>query len=161
MKMTKEQEQGFIKFWTLWPKRVAKADAMKAWTAVDPKEYPAIFEAVPCHFEQPNWKKDGMAYAPYPATWLRGKRWEDEVKTPEDRDIELLIESLQKNEFKPADIPEQLINRFRDMCEKARGTCMAPNPCNWIGFHHALVKGMITEAMLRSALMNAKKPEKK
>ncbi len=101
MKMTKEQEQGFITFWTLWQKRVAKADAMKAWMQIDPREYPAIFAAVPVHFKQPTWSKDGMTYVPYPASWLRGRRWEDEL-------------SVQKQTSKLENVASMVMDAIQD-----------------------------------------------
>ena len=31
------------------------------------------------------WKDKDLQYIPYPATWLNGRRWEDEIEAPGDR----------------------------------------------------------------------------
>lgn len=77
----------FETFWAIYPKKVAKADARKAWAqtkSVRPdiaKLVLAIQQA--CKTEQ--WMRGNGQFIPYPATWLRGERWDDvhEVKLPD------------------------------------------------------------------------------
>ena len=77
----------FDKFWSAYPKKVAKADARKAWeqTKKFRPDLDTVIKAIhqACKTEQ--WMRQGGAFIPYPATWLRGERWEDihEVKLPD------------------------------------------------------------------------------
>ncbi len=72
-------EEVFDDFWKAYPRRVAKKEARKAWSRIKPEVYEQIFAALETHKRQEQWMKDGGAYIPYPATWLNGERWEDEV----------------------------------------------------------------------------------
>lgn len=74
---------GFDAFWRAYLRRVAKADAIKAWNQLNPdtETQAAILAALAWQFDpavNPKWLEDGRAFAPYPATYLRGWRWEDE-----------------------------------------------------------------------------------
>jgi hypothetical protein len=76
-----EAQQAFARFWQVWPRKVAKAKAEKAWTklAPDPEMEARILAAVAAQANTPGWVKDGGAFIPHAATWLNGRRWEDEV----------------------------------------------------------------------------------
>ena len=67
----------FSDFWGMYPRRVAKKDARKAWDKINPKLHNQILTAL---FEWSRiWKDRGeIEYIPYPASWLNGERWEDE-----------------------------------------------------------------------------------
>ena len=68
----------FEDFWTLYPRRVAKRDALKAWAKVPASEHLAVVIATAAWRRV--WLKRGeLDYIPYPATWLNGWRWEDEL----------------------------------------------------------------------------------
>ena len=68
----------FDLFWKAYPKKKAKGDAEKAWKSVKAdKHIDAILLAVEQQKQSPEWLKDGGQFIPHPATWLRGKRWED------------------------------------------------------------------------------------
>ena len=69
----------FDQFWQLYPRRVAKADARKAWAKIKPADRQKIIEVLPEHLKQDQWTKDGGTFIPYPASWLNGERWEDEL----------------------------------------------------------------------------------
>jgi hypothetical protein len=70
----------FEEFWTAYPKKKAKEEARKAWSKLKPDEDlgKAILQAVESAKRSPDWTKDKGKYIPYPATYLNGKRWEDE-----------------------------------------------------------------------------------
>lgn len=75
--------EGFARFWAIWPNRVAKKAAEKAWrqhaTSVELEE--CILAAVERQKrERAECAKRGQWVPewPYPATWLRGERWTDE-----------------------------------------------------------------------------------
>lgn len=77
---TKKQEQLFAQFWAEYPKKVARKDAEKTWSKIPLDDL--LFKRIMAGLEKargsPNWIKDKGQYIPHPATWLNGKRWEDE-----------------------------------------------------------------------------------
>lgn len=72
---------GFAEFWSAWPRKVGKAQAEKAWSKLHPSDdlVTAILRAIAAQSRSPQWLKDGGQFIPHPATWLNGKRWEDET----------------------------------------------------------------------------------
>ncbi|MCY1391375.1 hypothetical protein D9M71_62140 [compost metagenome] len=79
-----EPLDGFDAFWSRYPRKTAKQAAVKAWAKLKPDAalIARITESLAKHCLSHDWLKDGGQYVPHPATWLNGKRWEDEVKTP-------------------------------------------------------------------------------
>jgi len=71
----------FEEFWKVYPKKVAKADARKAWqqTKTVRPELSKLIMAIQSHCRTEQWMRNSGAFIPYPATWLRGERWEDEL----------------------------------------------------------------------------------
>jgi hypothetical protein len=69
----------FDKFWATYPKKVAKADARKAWLQTKDvrPDITTVINAVTAACKTEQWMKSGGAFIPYPATWLRGERWDD------------------------------------------------------------------------------------
>ena len=74
----------FDEFWEIWPKRKAKQDAVKAWKKlkVTSELFEVMRHAIERGMQSNDWQKDGGSYIPNPATWLNGKRWEDETVIP-------------------------------------------------------------------------------
>lgn len=72
----------FARFWALYPNRKGKQNAEKAWgkLAVTPAMFELITAALALQVTSAEWTKDGGQYIPHPATWLNGKRWDDEVR---------------------------------------------------------------------------------
>ena len=73
-------------FWPAYPRKVAKEAARKAAAKVlaagaDPAEVMAGLEAARASDQ---WTRDGGRYVPHPATWLNGRRWEDEAIAADD-----------------------------------------------------------------------------
>lgn len=76
----KEDIYPFDEFWSAYPKKKAKEAAKKAWNKLKPDETlgKAIIQAVTESAKTKDWLKENGKYIPYPATYLNGKRWEDE-----------------------------------------------------------------------------------
>ena len=74
--------EGFEAFWKTYPRKTAKANALKAWAKLKPNAELAtkIMQSVAYHCVCADWVKDGGQFIPHPATWLNGKRWEDELR---------------------------------------------------------------------------------
>ena len=70
----------FEEFWKSYPKRKSKVAALRAWKKASCK--PPINDLVRIIERQKKsqeWKKDQGKYIPYPATWLNGGCWNDEL----------------------------------------------------------------------------------
>lgn len=63
--------------WILYPRKVAKLEAKKAWAKIDPRNHVAVLVALVDW--RPVWKDKDQEFLPHFATWLRGERWEDEL----------------------------------------------------------------------------------
>ena len=76
----KEDIYPFDEFWKAYPKKKAKEAARKAWVKLKPDEAlgKEIIQAVIKSAKTKDWLKENGKYIPYPATYLNGKRWEDE-----------------------------------------------------------------------------------
>ena len=72
--------QGFDEFWLAYPRKTAKATALKSWARLIKTEQVKAMEALPVHKKQPGWIKD-PTYIPHASTWLNQKRWEDELES--------------------------------------------------------------------------------
>lgn len=71
----------FDEFWLVYPKKKSKADAEKAWRklAPSPELCQQIQASIAAQLGSEDWRKDGGKFIPFPATWLNGRRWEDET----------------------------------------------------------------------------------
>lgn len=74
----------FDEFWKLYPKKVGKAQAEKAWKKlkVDEALLETMKKAIERQKRSKQWKD--KQFIPYPATWLNGRRWEDELEERTD-----------------------------------------------------------------------------
>ncbi len=76
----KESISSFSTFWTAYPRKVSKASALKSWQKINPDSslQGEILKAIEWQSVQPDWQKENGKFIPHPATWLNGRRWEDE-----------------------------------------------------------------------------------
>lgn len=74
----------FDAFWAVYPRKAAKKGAEAAWRTLAPSAtlQTEIIAAVERQKTSRQWTRDRGQYIPYPATWLNGRRWEDQ---PEDQ----------------------------------------------------------------------------
>lgn len=72
---------GFALFWQEYPRKAAKAAALKAWQKLNPSPelVERILDHVRDHKRSQDWIKDGGQFVPHPATFLNGRRWEDDI----------------------------------------------------------------------------------
>ena len=77
----KELLSVFDGFWAEYPKKVARKDAVKAWERLSPDDgtVQQIMAGLQKWKNSDEWTRDDGRYIPHPATWLNGRRWEDEV----------------------------------------------------------------------------------
>lgn len=71
---------GFDRFWEAYPRRVGKQDALKAWGRLNPDD--ALVDLIVAGVERWKtcdlWTRDGGKFICYPATFIRGRRWEED-----------------------------------------------------------------------------------
>ena len=79
-------EKAFASFWEMYPRKVGKPMAFKAFNAVYREArasernalYLKMMSALRAAKGTRGWTKDGGEFIPHPTTWLHQRRWEDE-----------------------------------------------------------------------------------
>lgn len=77
-KEKKSKEELFSRFYEAYQKKVDKPAAVKAWMKIDLDEMPGIIEKAKTYAMGITDKQ----FQPYPASWLNGRRWEDDEQPP-------------------------------------------------------------------------------
>lgn len=79
-------QTGFEQFWQVYPRKVSKKDAIKAWEKLSPGPglQEQILDAVAKQRYCAQWTRDNGEAIPYPASFIRGERWKDEI-TPQHK----------------------------------------------------------------------------
>ncbi len=74
-------DDGFAYFWKRYPKKAAKPQALKAWNKIKPtgQALADLMAGLEKQKASGDWRKDDGKFIPHPATWLNGRRWEDEA----------------------------------------------------------------------------------
>ena len=95
--MTKEEK--FNKFWTYYPRKVAKVAAQRSWKRLKVKDINDIFSVYKEHLVR--WKYKDIQFVPHASTWLNQKRWEDELEPLPDENQSMYknIEKQRKDLF--------------------------------------------------------------
>ena len=152
-------EESFAIFWAKYPRKVSKQEAFKAWKNLTKKAQKAATDAIDAHRDywlKTDREKDKI---PHAATWLRGKRWEDEVNfTPVA--VDAAREKFQEIERKNAETAKQkeqeiaqekqkLLQFFRSLPDKQKAELRAKA-------HEQTAKIIKPETMGFDAMVKAK-----
>lgn len=80
-----DTESDFASFWNLYPRKVAKKDALKMWDRLTSDQKWLASQALPLHIKY--WEISGrdMDRIPHAASWINGERWADELAMPKTR----------------------------------------------------------------------------
>ena len=71
------ENSAFERFWSVYPKKVGKAAALKAFAKVKvPTD--RLVDALEKQTKSDQWRRDNGRFIPNPATWLNQGRWDDE-----------------------------------------------------------------------------------
>lgn len=77
-------ENLFDEFWKVYPRKVAKGAARKAWAQLGPDEVlgKTIIAAITSQAKTKGaeWSRENFKYCPHASTWLNQERWNDEIK---------------------------------------------------------------------------------
>lgn len=77
----------FNTFWTLYPRKVKKPEAVKAWAkATRTTDASTIIDGLKRYL--PVWERKDRQFVPHAATWLRAEQWTDELEADEPDDYE-------------------------------------------------------------------------
>ena len=73
-----ESVDRFAEFWKEYPRKVAKADAMKAWAKAKVNgDFDKLLSTLAEQKQTKAWSDP--QFIPHAATWINGRRWEDEA----------------------------------------------------------------------------------
>lgn len=73
---TTTDSSSFDDFWKVYPLKVAKGQARKAWRAAIKKAEPSAIIAAADRYRRSPYRKP--EFTAHPSTWLNGERWDDE-----------------------------------------------------------------------------------
>ena len=68
----------FDEFWLIYPRHIAKKRAQTAWRQLNRASKVAALSAL-VHWRRIWVRRDEPEFIPYPSSWLKGERWEDEL----------------------------------------------------------------------------------
>ena len=88
-------KEKFNKFWSLYPRKVAKIVAERRWKKLSNKDIDEIFKIYHEHLIR--WRYKDIQYVPHPATWLNQRRWEDELEPLPDKSLSVYKDIEKKN----------------------------------------------------------------
>ena len=72
-------DNSFAEFWNAYPRKEGKAKAVTAWGRVKSFEIQSLMGSLDAQKKSESWQKEAGRFIPHPASWLNGRRWEDEL----------------------------------------------------------------------------------
>lgn len=72
----------FEKFWSLYPKKIAKQKSSLAFKRIPESEYELIFAHIQKSAQSDQWRKEGGQFIPNPTTYLNQERWKSKITLP-------------------------------------------------------------------------------
>lgn len=108
LKSAKETDRLFDKFWSVYPRHEGKQAAVKAFNKLKPDEelLTVMVNAIVKQKQTSQWADP--QYIPYPATWLNGRRWEDEPIKASVGGKKVLAQQYEQREYNEREIEERL-----------------------------------------------------
>lgn len=102
-------EQQYEQFWQSYPRKMGKKEGLKAWKRLCADD--ALFTAIMNALESSKqwWKSNRTEtrYIPYPATWINGEHWKNEV-----------VSSVESGHESTTGMSNQKKNRFHNFTER-------------------------------------------
>jgi hypothetical protein len=69
----------FAEFYSLYPRKMGRKDAERAWNKLTPIQQAECLEAMPNYLKYWKIKETAKDFIPYPASFLNAERWTDEI----------------------------------------------------------------------------------
>lgn len=89
----------FLPFWTKYPRKENKPAARRAWLRLNPLDQASAISRV-LVLNQQGWGCEDK-FIPHPASWLNGRRWEDEIRAaPARREVYIPTAKDRDEEFR-------------------------------------------------------------
>ncbi len=79
----------FQDFYSLYPRKMGRKDAERAWNRLTPTQQKECLEAMPNYLKYWKIKETQKDYIPYPASFLNAERWTDEIDLEPNKKPEL------------------------------------------------------------------------
>ena len=102
-------DRAFDKFWACYPRHTAKQDAKRAFIKVSPDDalLETMLTAIQRQKQTDQWSDP--RYIPHPATWLNGRRWEDEASAPKQLPVKTVsAQQYTQRDYDEDDLEERL-----------------------------------------------------
>ena len=88
-----QASESFDRFWSAYPRKQKKQDAMKAFAKVAPPPdlLDDMLAAIEVWKQSAEWTREGGQFIPLPTSWLNGKRWQDATPQTAYSEAELRV----------------------------------------------------------------------
>jgi hypothetical protein len=98
----------FESFWSVYPRKVGKAQARKSWDKLKLNDdtVKMIAENIALRIKYGEWSDANKTFIPHASTYLNNARWEDEVEAPTLTNV-----AKKPNQIKKRDIEVALTDR--------------------------------------------------
>lgn len=96
-----ETDTMFDTFWSNYPRHEAKQAARKAFDKLHPDDelMQIILEALAKWRKSEQWQKEDGRYIPMPASWLNGRRWEDEAPRSGGSSHKVIAQDYEQRDY--------------------------------------------------------------
>lgn len=94
-----QNDSAFDAFWNAYPKKKDKVRARATFDKLNITDelLKKILTAIDEQKKSEDWQKENGRFIPYPATWLNGHRWEDEINvTPYQKEVSFDVERAEQ-----------------------------------------------------------------
>jgi hypothetical protein len=114
--------QTFLTFWIEYPKKVARQAAEKAWAKLKPDAdlMEKIMSGLYRWKNSGQWTREDGRFIPHAATWLNGRRWEDEVKKEAPAPTYSPVKQVVAQQYSQRDYVEDQEDAMNRMLEDMR-----------------------------------------
>jgi hypothetical protein len=92
----------FAVFYGLYPRKMARKEAEKAWNKLTPDQQLECIEAMPNYLKYWKIKETAKDYIPYPASFLNQERWTDDLDIEPTKKPELPFYATEELTIKKA-----------------------------------------------------------
>ena len=94
----------FESFWTVYPRKVGKAQAKKAWDKLNLNDNTVmlIAENIALRIKHGEWSDANKTFIPHASTYLNNARWEDEVEAPTLTKVAKKPDQIKKRDIEVA-----------------------------------------------------------